>query len=88
MEGVMALYVITNLRLPKEMLKRLKLKAIEQDKSVSQLLREAIENYILSQTTSKKGDYQTDSFNHIIGIARSGIKDGSVAHDRYLYGEK
>ncbi|GAG95042.1 unnamed protein product, partial [marine sediment metagenome] len=36
-------YVTTNVRLPKEMLRALKLEAVREDKSVAQLVREAIE---------------------------------------------
>lgn len=84
----MAVYVTTNIRISKEMHKRLKLKAVEDNKSVSQLIREAIQGYFFEQKELQKGDYRSDSFINIIGMARSGIKDGSVAHDRYLYGKQ
>lgn len=81
-------YVTTNLRLSKEMLKRLKMKSIEKEKSVSQLIREAIEACYFGHEKLKKRDVRTDPMTKIIGMARSGIKDGSVAHDVYLYGDK
>lgn len=35
-------YITTNIRLPRELLKALKHKAVEENKSVSQLVREAV----------------------------------------------
>jgi predicted DNA-binding protein len=40
-------FVTTNIRLPKEVLKKLKHKAVEDNKSVSQLIREAVQKFIL-----------------------------------------
>ena len=84
----MTVQITTNIRLPKDMLKRLKLRAVEEEKSVSQLIREAIENYLFGKTTSPPDESQTDPIMKIIGIAQSGIKDGSIAHDRYLHGKR
>lgn len=82
----MSNFVVTNLRLPEEDLKELKYKAIEEKKSVNQLVREAIEIYLSRQKQPELPG--KDAFDNIIGIARSGIKDGSVKHDQYLYGRK
>lgn len=84
----MTSHTTTNLRLPKEMLKRLKLKAVEENKSMSQLVREAIESYIFCQKKPHQVNAESDPLRNIIGMARSGIKDGSIAHDRYLYGKE
>jgi len=78
--------VATNIRLPEEVLKELKYRAIEEKKSVNQLVREAIEIY-LSIDEQTEGA-RTDPFEKIIGSVRSGVKDGSVKHDEYLYGKK
>ena len=82
----MSTNVATNIRLPEELLKALKYKAIEEKKSVNQLIREAVEVSLASATQSKGGT--KDPFENIIGIAKSGIKDGSTKHDRYMYGSK
>lgn len=42
----MKTYTITNIRVPKEDLKRLKLSALKENKSISAILRELIEQYI------------------------------------------
>jgi len=78
--------VATNIRLPEEVLKALKYKAIEEKKSMNQLIREAIEESLaISSEPERKSK---DSFDTIIGIAKSGIKDASIRHDKYLYPKK
>lgn len=78
--------VATNIRLPEEVLKALKYRAIEEKKSVNQLIREAIEESLaISVQPEKKGK---DSFDMVIGIAKSGIRDASTRHDKYLYSKK
>lgn len=42
----MKTYITTNIRVPKEDLKRLKLSALKENKSISAILRELIEQYI------------------------------------------
>jgi len=75
----------TNIRLPEELLKALKYRAIEEKKSVNQLIREAIEQTLTLPT--RKKDQGEDSFDRVIGIAKSSTKDGASKHDRYLYGK-
>lgn len=76
--------VATNIRLPEELLKALKHRAVEERKSVNQMIREAIESSLGS--FPGRGEVETDAFEEVIGIGRSGIKDGSSMHDQYLYG--
>ena len=78
--------VATNIRLPEELLKALKYRAIEERKSVNQMIREAIEMFL--DTAPMTEGVEKDPIEDIIGIGRSGIKDGSTRHDQYLYGEK
>jgi hypothetical protein len=79
----MSTIVATNLRLPEELLKALKYKAIEEKTSVNQLIREAVELSLAAAAQPKSRG--KDPFENIIGIAKSGIKDGSTKHDHYLY---
>ena len=60
--------------------------AIEEKKCVNQIIREAIE--ISLATAPQPNEREKDPFEDVIGIARSGIKDASSKHDRYLYGRK
>ena len=83
---IMPARIATNIRLPEELLKALKYRAIEEKKSVNQIIREAIEMSLAANPQPQ--EREMDPFENIIGIARSGTKDGSSKHDRYLYGAK
>lgn len=76
--------VVTNIKLPEEDLNELKHRAIEEKKSVNQLVREAVEMYLSRQSLPDPDEI--NAFEKVIGSARSGIRDGSVKHDQYLYG--
>ncbi len=82
----MSTKIATNIRLPEDLLKTLKYRAIEEKKSVNQLIREAIEMSLA--VAPQPEEHEKDPFENMIGIARSGIKDASSKHDRYLYGRK
>lgn len=82
----MSTTIATNIRLPEEVLRALKYKAIEEKKSVNQLIREAVEILLTNAVRTER--QAKDTFENVIGIARSGIKDGSTRHDHYLYGKK
>jgi len=75
--------IATNIRLPEELLKALKYRAVEERKSVNQMIREAIE--ISLAAASRPEGCEKDPFEDVIGIGRSGIKDGSLSHDQYLH---
>ena len=79
----MAATVATNIRLPEELLKALKHRAIEERKSVNQMIREAIEMSLI--TAPKPEGPEKDAFEEVVGLGRSGTKDGSTKHDQYLY---
>jgi predicted DNA-binding protein len=82
----MAAITATNIRLPEDLLRALKYRAIEEKKSMNQIIREAIEVSLAIRSQSE--ERERDSLEDIIGIAKSGIKDASSKHDRYLYGKK
>jgi metal-responsive CopG/Arc/MetJ family transcriptional regulator len=82
----MSTKIATNIRLPEDLLKTLKYRAIEEKKSVNQLIREAIEMSLAAAPQPE--EHEKDPFEDMIGIARSGIKDASSKHDRYLCGRK
>jgi hypothetical protein len=80
-------YVTTNIRLETAVYERLKLKSARERKSLSQLIREAVaEKYGsrpgLSGRSPKAG---RNPWAGLIGIGRSGVRDGAVNHDHYLY---
>lgn len=82
----MSTKIATNIRLPEDLLKTLKYRAIEEKKSVNQLICEAIEMSLAA--VPEPEEHEKDPFEDVIGIARSGIKDASSKHDGYLYGRK
>ena len=80
----MSATIATNIRLPEDLLKAIKYRAIEEKKSMNQIIREAIETSLAAVPQNE--ERQKDPLENVIGIARSGIKDASSKHDRYLYG--
>ncbi len=79
-------YVTTNIRIPREMWWTLKEKAIHDGKSLAQLLREGA-MCILEGKKIKKFEFRNDPFFKIVGKV-TGTKDGSIKHDRDIYGDK
>ena len=75
--------IATSIRMPEEMLRALKYRAVEERKSINLIICEAIDHWLgsVQQQENKK----SDPFLKIIGIAMSGIRDGSQKHDEYLY---
>jgi len=80
-------YITTNIRLPRKLLKALKHRAVEENKSVSQLIREAVFK-LVAHKDKKVLSVERDPLHKIVAMAKSGIKDGSDRHDFYLYGKK
>jgi len=80
-------YITTNIRLPREILKALKHKAVEENKSVSQLIRESVLK-LVAHKDKRVPPVEKDSLHKIVAMTQSEIKDGSEHHDRYLYGKK
>src|SRR4030042_3354406 len=83
---IMSATVATNIRLPEDLLKALKYRAIEEKKSVNQIVREAIE--ISLAAAPQPEEREKDPFEDVIGIAGSGINEASSKHDSYLYGRQ
>lgn len=81
-------FVTTNIRLGAEIYRRLRLKAVEERKSLAQLIRDAVEQVYgegpLRGRTRKT--VQRDAFFQLVGLCQTGRKDGAVHHDRDIYG--
>ena len=52
-----------------------------EHKSMAQVIREAVEEYVIRQTSNE------DPLWDIVGLGSSGITDGSIHHDRDTYDE-
>lgn len=81
-------FVATNVRLPRETLDELRVKAARERKSLAQLIREAIEHTFGIGATNRPADPARDPFHKLIGAWESGLTDGAVRHDRDIYGVK
>ncbi|MBU2529932.1 MAG: hypothetical protein KKD35_02735 [Elusimicrobia bacterium] len=79
-------YVTTNIRIPKDMWVTLKEKAVHDGKSLAQLFRDGA-MYILEGKKINKAKFKNDPFFKIIGKGTS-RRDGSIKHDRDIYGNK
>jgi hypothetical protein len=80
-------YVTTNIRLPHELWRMLKEKALNEHKSLSQLFREGAEAILEGRTVKSFTVREKDPFYEIVGKGQ-GTKDGAVKHDEDLYGKK
>ena len=88
-------YVTTNVRLPKEMHRALKWRAVEENTSVAALVRESIARYLVEEQTAvvhPKDEPVSDPIfqlgsltaeSEVIGGDRP--TDGAVHHDRDIY---
>lgn len=82
----MTRFTTTNIRIPEDRLQKLKMKAVREKKSTAQLIREAIDAFLGDKEKPQSmEDFKKDPFFRIIGLGSSGIKNGSVNHDKYLY---
>jgi hypothetical protein len=50
--------------------------------SIAELIRQAIDRFLPELAVKTK---EEDSLNKIIGLGKSGLKDVSEKHDKYLY---
>ncbi|MFN2168121.1 MAG: ribbon-helix-helix protein, CopG family [Anaerolineae bacterium] len=88
-------YVTTNIRLPKEMHRALKQRALDEEKSLAQIIRESVVQYLASPTGERtdeqealrRAEFEADPL-WLIGTdpVYSDITDASVNLDLYLYG--
>lgn len=82
----MTRYTTTNIRIAEDCLQKLKMKALREKKSTAQLIREAIDAFLGNkEKLPSMKDFKKDPFFRIIGLGSSGIRNGSLNHDKYLY---
>lgn len=89
--------ITTNIRLPEEQWKALKIMAVHAGTSVSELLRRAVRGLLAGASVPPAPKAPAgprnlkrvkDPFFDAVGIGEGGPSDDSVRHDRYLYGRK
>ncbi len=74
--------ISTNIRLPKEVWKAIKIRAAEEGRSMKDLILEGIEKVL--QPEQAKINEPKNPLTQFLGKVESSAPDGSVAHDRYL----
>jgi hypothetical protein len=82
----MSTYVTTNVRLPAQMLKALKRRAVEENTSVAELIRASVTNYLLQQS-ARPVHFDGDPFFDLGKNAVEGPADAAEQHDRYIYAD-
>jgi len=75
--------VRTQIQLSEEQSRTLKRLAAERDESVAELIRQAVEAYVKSSDKPDREELVRRALS-VSGIGRSGKKDISVNHDKYL----
>jgi hypothetical protein len=88
-------YVTTNIRLPKDLYREIKRRALEDEKSLAQVIRESVVQYLTtpagvlsrSEELVMTDDWENDPL-WLIGTdpVMAEVTDASVNHDLYLYG--
>lgn len=88
-------YITTNIRLPKALHRELKRRALDEDKSLSQIIRESVALYLVAvpESVDEERDrymlevWQNDPLWSIgADLVVADVTDGSINHDDYLYG--
>jgi hypothetical protein len=88
-------HVTTNIRLPKDVYREVKRRALEEEKSLAQVIRESVAQYLAApeEVLSRSEEFvMTDDWENdplwLIGTDATvaDVTDGSVNHDLYLYG--
>ena len=79
--------VRTQVYLPRDIYKQIKARADAEGITMATQIREALAQYVVEteQDKSKFGIPEDDPIWNLIGIIDSGISDGSVNHDKYIY---
>lgn len=67
---------------PQDMFLKIKEEAKKRKKSMAEIVREAIDNFLQPQNAN----WENDSLNKIIGLCKEDISDSSYNHDKYIYG--
>jgi len=81
--------VRTQVYLPRDIYEQLKQRADKEGLTMAHQIREALMQYVIETTEEDESKYvisDDDPIWDLIGIVKnSGITDGSVNHDKYIY---
>jgi hypothetical protein len=88
-------YVTTNIRLPRDLHRRLKRRALEEEKGLSQVVRESVVSFLAGASLAESEISDNAALEEVeqdalwlIGRdpAVADVTDGSINHDLHLYG--
>jgi predicted DNA-binding protein len=78
--------VRTQVYLPQDIYEKLRSRADEEGITMAAQIREALAEYVVEKPEKKEHILTADDpIWELIGIGESGITDGSVNHDKYIY---
>ena len=69
---------------PEDMLTELRFVASARKESISEVVREAVASFLEQKNSSAK-NWETDPLWDMVGAGDSGLSDGALNHDYYLY---
>lgn len=76
----------TQMYFPEDMLAELRQVAGINKESISEVVRGAVASFLKQKNTQTK-NWKSDPLWEMVGVASSGLPDGSLNHDHYLYGK-
>jgi predicted transcriptional regulator len=88
-------YVTTNIRLSKDLYREIKHRALEEEKSLAQIIRESVMQYLAAPEVAESRTEEAEAVDDwendplwLIGTdpVMADVTDASVNHDLYLYG--
>jgi hypothetical protein len=79
--------VRTQVYLPRAIYKRLQVRAKKNDLTLAVQIREALEDYLIVKTSDDEERPMSpdDPLLELIGSISTGLGDGSINHDKYIY---
>ena len=81
----------TQIDLTEEQRRQIQRLAELEHRTMAQVIREAVEEYVIQrmdiESLRKASVNPNDPLWDIVGLGDSGITDGSIHHDRYIYDE-
>ena len=77
--------VRTQVYLPRDIYEQLKQRATAEGITMAHQIREALTDYVADTSNDPTGIPDDDPLWNLIGTAATGLRDGAVNHDQYIY---
>lgn len=76
--------ISTNLRIPEEIWRAIKIRAAEEGKSMKELILQGISNVLGRKGTKTDESRKNNPLLEFLGKVKSDVTDGSAEHDKYI----